>query len=139
MVNQATLARKISYVLSKIKRLKARHGPSRDDFLENEDLQDIVLHNLQLAIQGCIDLGTHIVTDEGWGVPGSFSEVFYKLEEHSIIPKELSERLVEMVGFRNRIIHDYEDIDLNIVYEAWHQGIKDIEKYVLQIGEHFRL
>ena len=91
MVKQATLARKISYVLGKIKRLQSLQGPGRDEFLENEDLQDIVLHNLQLAIQGCIDLGTHIVTDEGWGVPGSFSEVFYKLEEHGVINRELTE------------------------------------------------
>lgn len=44
-----------------------------------------------------------------------------------------------MVGFRNRIIHDYEEIDLNIVYEVWQYGTKDIESYILQVGDYFNL
>jgi len=81
MVSPETLARKISYIVSKIERLKNLGRPSKNKFFNSQDLQDMVLHNLQLAIQACIDIGVHIITDEGWGTPGSFSDVFYKLEE----------------------------------------------------------
>ena len=107
--------------------------------MNNEDLQDIVLHNLQLAIQACIDMGAHIITDQGWGTPGSFSEVFYKLEDRGVIDRPLSELLVQMVGFRNRVIHDYEDVDLNIVYEIWRDRLGDIEKYIQKIGDYFKV
>ncbi|MFQ5709974.1 MAG: DUF86 domain-containing protein, partial [bacterium] len=123
MVRQETLARKIDYVVAKIERLKALKGPSRSEFLRNSDLQDIILHNLQLTIQACIDMGVRIIADEGWGTPGSFSDVFYKLQDHAIIDRTLSEQLVQMVGFRNRVIHDYEDLDLNIVYDIWQDGL----------------
>jgi uncharacterized protein YutE (UPF0331/DUF86 family) len=137
MVSQATLARKISYIESKLERLRQHAGVTKEAFLQDADLQDIVLHNLQLAIQACIDLGAHIVSDEGWGSPGSFSEVFRKLEEHGVISKELSEHLVEMVGFRNRIVHGYEDVDLSIVYEVWKQRIGDIEEFISRVGDRF--
>ena len=139
MVSQETLARKISYIVSKLERLKNLGRPSKNKFFNSQDLQDMVLHNLQLAIQACIDIGVHIITDEGWGTPGSFSDVFYKLEEREVINRELNEQLVRMVGFRNRIIHDYEEIDLNIVYEVWQYGIKDIESYILQVGDYFNI
>jgi uncharacterized protein YutE (UPF0331/DUF86 family) len=139
MVRSGTLARKISYVLEKSRRLKSIQDASKEDFLGNQDLQDIVLHNLQLAIQACIDMGTHIITDQGWGTPGSLSEVFYKLEDRGVIDRPLSDLLVQMVGFRNRVIHDYEDVDLNIVYEIWQDGLKDIEKYIQRIGDYFKV
>ena len=139
MVSQETLARKISYIVTKIERLKKLGRPSKNKFFNSQDLQDMVLYNLQLTIQACIDIGVHIITDEGWGTPGSFSDVFYKLEEREVINRELNEQLVRMVGFRNRIIHDYEEIDLNIVYEVWQYGIKDIESYILQVGDYFNI
>lgn len=35
--------------------------------------------------------------------------------------------MILMVGFRNRIIHAYEKIDMKIVHEVWKKHSKDIE------------
>jgi len=76
----------------------------------NLDTQDIVLHNLQLAIQACVDIGSHIISDEGWGVAGSFSEIFYILQQKEVISHALADKMVAMVGFRNILVHEYEII-----------------------------
>lgn len=139
MAGHETLARKVSFVEERLERLRKHASVSREDFLKGEDLQDVVLHNLQLAIQGCIDLGSHIVSEQGWGAPGSFSEVFRIMQKHGLVPEDLGLGLVEMVGFRNRIVHGYEDIDLEIVYDVWRNRVTDIEEYLARVSEYFGL
>jgi len=137
VVRQSVLYKKISHIKYNLDRLKEKQGLSEDEFLANVDAREVVLLNLQQAIQGCIDIGSHIVSDEGWGVPGSLSEIFYKLEEHKIITTPLVENLIPMVGFRNLIVHQYQDIDYKIVYQIYQNRLTDIEAFLSAIQIHF--
>ena len=85
---------------------------TRTRFREDCDLQDIVSFNLQSAIQSCIDIAAHIVSDEGMGVPGSFNEMFYLLEENKYLSSELTEKMVKAASFRNLLVHEYGKLDL---------------------------
>jgi uncharacterized protein YutE (UPF0331/DUF86 family) len=71
-------------------------------------------------------------------MPGSQAEIFEALSENKIIPKQLSRKMIQMVGFRNRIIHEYEKVDLRIVYDVWRKNLGDIERFckatVLKFG-----
>ncbi len=51
------------------------------------------------------------------------------------------EKLVKMVGFRNRIIHEYEKLNFEIVYSVYKNKstIADIEKFCLIVVEYFKL
>jgi uncharacterized protein YutE (UPF0331/DUF86 family) len=100
---------------------------------------DIALHNLQLAIQGCIDIGSHAISDEGWGVAGSLNEIFYILQNKGVIKAEVSEKMISMVGFRNILVHEYETISFDIVCNILHHHLKDINEYLLAIVTHFNL
>lgn len=121
MVNRPIILKKISHVRHNLSRLREKETISLKNFKDDLDVQDVVLHNLQLAIQGCLDIGSHVVSDEGWGIAGSLNEIFYILQDRGVIKAELTERLVSMVGFRNILIHEYEDVNLDIVQHhiAW--------------------
>jgi len=139
MIDKLVVLRKIDHIKKGLKRLHSKKGVSLEEFLKDEDIQDIVLHNLQLVIQGCIDIGQHIVADEGWGIPGSLSEIVYKLEENKVISTDLGERLVKMYGFRNVLIHEYEEVDLNKVYQVWNDNLIDVEKFIQSILDYFKI
>ena len=49
--------------LKKLKRLRAQ--TKMDAFLSDDDLQDIVERNLQLAIESILDIGQHIIASSG--------------------------------------------------------------------------
>jgi len=139
MVNKSVTLRKISLVRHNLSRLKDK-GDCSLEFLKNDlDAQDIVLHNLQLAIQGCIDIGSHVVSDEGWGVAGSLNEIFYILQNKGVINTEMTERMVSMVGFRNILVHEYEIVNFDIVYNILHHHLEDINEYLLAIVNYFKL
>jgi len=139
MVNQSILRRKIGRVEEHLKRIKALPLQPLDSFGKDTITQDVLLFNLTQAIQNCIDIATHIVSDEAWGLPGTQREAFDLLGDNSVISKEQVELLVAMAGFRNRIVHEYEKINMDIVYEVWQKGVKDIESFCLSVVERFRL
>ena len=93
----------------------------------------------KLAIQGCIDIGSHIISDEGWGIAGSLGDILYTLRDRNVIEAELTERLVSMIGFRNILIHEYDDINIDIVYDILQNRLKDIDQYLLSIIDYFNL
>ena len=139
LVNRSIILKKISYIRHNLSRLGDKVNISLDSFKKDLDIQDVVLHNLQHAVQGCIDIGSHIISDEGWGVAGGLNEIFYILNEKGVIKRGLTERMVSMVGFRNILVHEYEDVDLDIVYNILQSRLKDIDEYLLVIVDYFKL
>lgn len=107
MVNSALLSKKISNVRHNLSRIRTKAPLQLNDLKTDIDIQDIVLHNLQLAVQGCIDIAAHIVADQGWGVAGSINETFYILRDKKAISLEMMEKMVSMAGFRNILLHEY--------------------------------
>ncbi len=139
MVNRSVILKKISLIRRNLSRLRDKDNVPLESFKNDLDIQDIVLHNLQLAIQGCIDIGSHVISDEGWGVAGSLNEIFYILRDKGVIKVDLTKRMVSMVGFRNVLVHEYEDTNLDIVYNILHHYLNDINEYLLAIVNHFKL
>ena len=139
LVDSPVILKKISHIRHNLSRLRGKGSISLAFFKEDLDMQDSVLHNLQLAVQGCTDIGSHIISDEGWGIAGSLNEIFYILQDKGVITHDLTEKMVSMVGFRNILVHEYEDVDLDIVYDILCSHLKDIDEYLLAVVNHFRL
>jgi uncharacterized protein YutE (UPF0331/DUF86 family) len=77
-----------------------------------------VEHALQLAIQACIDVGAHLVSELGLPTPDDYGQIFESLGNAGRIDRELAGRLSRAVGMRNLLVHEYLDIDLDRVWEA---------------------
>ncbi len=92
-----------------------------------------------MAIQNCIDIAAHIVSEEGLGIPGSTNEMFYLLEENGYLNNELTEKMVKAVGFRNLIVHEYGKIDLEQVFEVAQEDIGDLNEYLVLIFQSLGL
>jgi len=102
-------------------------------FKKDLDCQDIVIFNLQKAIQSCIDIAAHIISDEALGLPGSTNEMFYLLEENRYLDRDLTEKMVKAVGFRNLTAHEYEKLDLEQVYNVAQKDVFDLRAYIKAI------
>lgn len=87
-----------------------------DDFISNLDSQDIVILNLQRAIQISIDIGAIILKESNIEIPINRSEIFTLLHENKKIPSSLANSLKKSVGFRNLAVHEYSKLDLEKVY-----------------------
>jgi uncharacterized protein YutE (UPF0331/DUF86 family) len=86
-----------------------------------------------LAVQAVIDLAEAVIAYKNLRKPTTMSEAFYILNEEDIISAQLTEKMAKMVGFRNVMAHDYENINYDIVYEVLQNRIKEIEKFIRKI------
>ena len=114
-------------------RVAEKAGVPAEIFKSDLDRQEIVMFNLQMAIQNCIDIAAHIVSEEGYGVPGSANDMFYLLEENGLLAYEATEKMVKAVGMRNLMVHEYGKINLDQIHQVAQKDIKDIETFIQSI------
>lgn len=67
------------------------------------------------AIEACVDVAQHVCASEGWGPPSTNADSFRVLARHSVVEEALAARMARAVGFRNVLVHDYIDVDDDIV------------------------
>lgn len=76
-----------------------------------------VLHALQVLIENAIGKSKHQLKLLGEPVPVSAYDAFASLERHSVITSQELAQWNAVIGLRNRIVHDYMNIDINVVSE----------------------
>ena len=62
------------------------------------------------------------------GVVDWYSDIPTILAENEYIDTELKERWIQIIGFRNVLVHEYLDIDRGIVYDVLHHRLDDLEE-----------
>ncbi|MBI4654689.1 MAG: DUF86 domain-containing protein [Nitrospirae bacterium] len=135
MTNIAVIENKISAVKKYLKILERYKKYSQKEIVENIDIKGALERYLYIAVQSTIDLAEAVIAYKDFRKPATMSEIFYILNEEEVIPSNLTNKLAKMVGFRNIITHDYEDIDYAIVYTILHRGLKDIENFIKIISK----
>jgi uncharacterized protein YutE (UPF0331/DUF86 family) len=101
---------------------------ARDEFLSNPEHYGSAERFLHLAIEALLDMGNHVIADEGLGVVDWYSDVPKIFADKGLISTDLCERWIRMIGFRNTLVHEYIDIDRTIVFETLQHGLGDIEQ-----------
>jgi len=138
MVDRDIVFAKINSIQRCLKRIRDKTGLNPDS-LDNLDTEEIFILNLQRAIQASIDLASHIVADEGLGLPQELRDNFDLLKKNNILSEKLTDRLRKMVGFRNIAIHEYETMDIDILKSILTNNLKDIEEFYTTIIRKYNL
>ena len=76
MVDKALITKKLERVGSYLEQVHKKKDPGMAGFLKDRDIQSIILFNLIQAIQSCIDIGAHVISDSQWETPATQAELF---------------------------------------------------------------
>lgn len=109
------LQTKLESLIRCVNRIKAQNISAVDELENDIDKQDVIILNLQRAVQICVDIGNHILLDFNSPTPSTMAETFRQMAKNNIISDSLSKDLGRAVGFRNIAVHQYEDIDCRIM------------------------
>jgi uncharacterized protein YutE (UPF0331/DUF86 family) len=112
----------------RLRRVAARQPESARQLASDEDLQDILARNLEVAIQTCIDIAYHLCGAHGV-VPTTAAEAFSELAKRQLIDRQLAARLRLAVGFRNVLVHEYTEVDWKIAMKVIHTGTRDLAAF----------
>lgn len=95
--------------------------------------EDLSVLNLQRAIQAAIDLAHVVIARYGLGLPSGYAQAFELLRGAGVIDRETAADLKKMVGFRNVAVHEYQQIDGDIVVSIVKHHLDDFERYYTQV------
>lgn len=117
----------IERCISQIRKYYA--APSTLPFEEDHLRQDAIAINLQRACEQCIDLANHIIKSRKLGLPKDSRESFSLLSAAGVIPRELARQLEGMVGFRNVLIHEYQQMDIALMIAVIEHHLDDLVEF----------
>ena len=83
------------------------------------------------AIEGSVDLAHHIISSESWGAPDTNAAAIRLLGVHGVVAPEISDSVSKAVGFRNILVHQYAEVDDEIVIRAL-DNLDDLVTFVSQ-------
>jgi uncharacterized protein YutE (UPF0331/DUF86 family) len=89
---------------------------------------------VQAAAQACIELAHHVIASNGWTPTTGYRDAFLRLAEHGVIDGVLAERLQDLAGLRNRLVHLYDDVDDALVHQALQAGLTEIDAYAAAVA-----
>lgn len=100
---------------------ESRACPDYDNFTH----LDALTLNVEHACQAAIDMAMHVVAERHLGVPQSNAEAFVLLERAGLIDAPLSKSLRGIVGFHNIAVHQYEELDMDVLRWVVQSGHQD--------------
>ncbi len=104
-------------------------------FVEDHLRQDAVSMNLQRACEQAIDMANLIIRRKKLGVPQASRDSFDLLQQAGLINKNLCERMKNMVGFRNLLVHAYQRVEIVVLEDVIQHHLKDLTEFAGQILE----
>ena len=99
-----------------IARVQSKCPPTLQALEADVDAQDVLVLNLSRAVQLCVDIAMHRLTDLNTPAPQTMGESFSALAQLGIIDTDLCQRMRSAVGFRNLAVHNYDAISWAIVF-----------------------
>lgn len=132
MENEAVIINKYEIIERCINRINEEYENNPENLEEYRRIDCIVL-NLQRACEATIDIAMYIISNRKLGIPQTKKEAFKKLEDNNIISKEMSKNMQNMIGFRNIAVHDYKEIDEEILKEVIENHLEDLIEFARQM------
>ncbi len=127
------LINKIATINRCIRRIQTVYDDGTE-FKQDYTQQDSVILNIQRACEACIDIANHLNRKHQFGIPQSSRDSFTLLAQNNIIPVALADKLKKMVGLRNIAVHDYQELNLDIVIYVINNHLSDFKDFISAIG-----
>ncbi len=103
--------------------------PEEEEYFQNLIKRRACEKTIEVAIESLIDVSAMIVSAQRFGLPANEESIMDMLVEKNVLGKELGERLKDMKGFRNILIHRYAHVDDAIVYQNLTDYLDDFYKF----------
>lgn len=112
----------------KLKQLKDK-VKSFDEYSSSIEILGSTERYLQLGLQSIIDAIHLVIIDMDMSKPEDSHEAVSVLFNKNIVSEDLANKLTKMVGLRNVLVHEYEQIDNHKVYDVLANHLGDLDDF----------
>ncbi|MGB9858322.1 MAG: type VII toxin-antitoxin system HepT family RNase toxin [Moorellaceae bacterium] len=135
MVDPHIVEQKLHHLELYLQHLEKYKDITSTELEENLDLSWIVEHGLQLCIQIILDIGNHILAEEGIAVD-EYSDIFKELAKMAVLPEEFARNISGMAGFRNILVHEYARVNKEKVADVLKHHLEDFRTFARYIVKY---
>ncbi|HLD00090.1 MAG TPA: DUF86 domain-containing protein [Patescibacteria group bacterium] len=134
-LDKTLVKQKIEHILSYLEELRPIATLSYEEFVGDKRNFRATERDLQLIVDTAVDINNHLIVSSGALPPDDYFESFTKLADIKILPREFAENIAKSTGLRNRLVHEYEEINLSVLFEDLENDINDYKQYCKLIIE----
>jgi uncharacterized protein YutE (UPF0331/DUF86 family) len=112
--------------------------PDQDEYQQDLIKRRACEKTIEVAIESLIDVSAMIVSVQQFGLPENEENIFDMLIEKKVISNKFGEKLKDMKGFRNILIHRYGHVDDEMVYHNLSSCINDFYDFRTAVDLYLR-
>ncbi|MGH7263587.1 MAG: type VII toxin-antitoxin system HepT family RNase toxin [Candidatus Rokuibacteriota bacterium] len=136
MIDVELVTRKMALILRDLTALEPFARKELTAYLANPVDEVAVERYLERIIGRMIDVNYHLITQAGHPPPADYYESFVELGRLGVLETEFAGRIAACAGLRNRIVHEYNDLDPRKVHEALQSALREIPVYLRRVNDH---
>ena len=126
LFNEKVLASKARFVREALKGIASLPLGSESELLEDPRMLAAGESFLRRGLEALLDLGRHILA-KGFGVAAAeYKGVPRGLFQHGVLGETEAELLTRMAGYRNRLVHLYDEVDASELYRVLTEHTEDL-------------
>lgn len=127
-LRQSVIAAKTATIRQMTSAMATLPLASLAEFLAEPHMVGAAESYLRRALEALLDLGRHILA-KGFGVAATeYKEIPRRLRDAGVLAPEAAERMAQMAGYRNRLVHFYDEVTPEELYEIVSGRRGDIEQ-----------
>ena len=138
-IDKKLINRKITLINKDLKNLKMISKLSLKTYLSKSEYETLAERYLERIIGRMIDINYHILSEKENEIPTDFYNSFVRLGRKKYLPIKLAGTMANSAGLRNRLAHEYDEIDAKKVFEATVICLRDVPKYLKNIVKSLNL
>lgn len=140
MVNKQFIAQRLSLIDSFLRELYKLSALDTASFLSDKRNPTAAESFLRRTFKAVFDIGRHILAKTGYmDMATEYKAIAQGLKEAGIIDESLSKTLVQMAGYRNRLVHLYNLVSDEELYTVICSNLKDIEDFITAIKRYTQI
>lgn len=135
-LDRALVRRKLAAIVRNLEDLAAVEDLALKDYRRDRFRQKGTERLLQETIEAAVDVSLHLLRAAGHAAPPDYHQTFVQLGRSGLIPEDLGGRLAPSAGLRNRLVHEYDDIDDAIVLRAVGEARREFAEFVAAVERY---
>lgn len=130
MIDPLLIVRKSKLIAEDLRELEPIAEMTLEEYLNHHTKQVLSERYLERLIGRMIDINYHLLTETGNPPPSDYFHSFTELSKMGVLPPDFARDIARSAGLRNRLVHEYDEIEPEKVYEGIKAAVSAVPKYL---------
>ena len=136
MLNDEGVHRRLADMRQYIEELAPIQGRSFEEYEDDYFVRHTAEHLIELIVECGIDINGMLLSGADRRPARTYRGSYLALADLGVVTAERSEKLAELVGMRNRIAHEYEEVSDRLVYDNISRTVELFREYLASVSQH---